>query len=311
MKLGQCYTRGDTGHLAAKCPRGKGDSKGRPLHAVDPGDNASGDQVRQADDKRGKGCNISSLELGGGVELDHRGNCNLSPLTIEAVEQDRAHLEALEMAVDSGAADTVILAGRLPQIPVEPSSASRRGLTCTAASGHRMPNRGQQRVTGTTGDGRYVKLLLQVTDVNKALCSVRQMCGANNRVVFEKGCSYIQNKETGAKTAIYEKYCGYNMKLNIKAADQNVHERQLNSQVPTHNRCQPLSELLAGNGETICEACHTMFSAGREDTRGECVWGVHANSCASTGNQHHHSCKTIGDKSREGDTEDEYVDGAL
>ena len=60
---------------------------------MDPGDNASGDQVSQAEDKRGKGCNISSLELGGGVELDHRGICNLSPLTIEAVEQDREQRE--------------------------------------------------------------------------------------------------------------------------------------------------------------------------------------------------------------------------
>ena len=84
------------------------------------------------------------------------------------------------------------------------------------------------------------------------------MCEANNRVVFEKGGSYSQNKDTGAKAAIYEKYGVYKMKLNIKSADKTMKERQLNSQVSMHNRCQPLSDLLAGYGETICEECDTM-----------------------------------------------------
>lgn len=190
--------------------------------------------------------------------MDHRGSCNLSPLTIEVIERNHEQGEELDMTVDSGAADTVIPTGRLPHVPEEPSSASRKGLTYTAASGHRMPNRGQQRVTGTTSDGRYVKLLLQVTDVNKALCSVRQMCEVNNRVVFEKGCRYIQNKDTGAKTAIYEQDGVYRMKLNIKAADRTAKERQRKNQVPTHNRFQPLSDLLAGAGETMCEECDTM-----------------------------------------------------
>lgn len=88
-KLGQCYTCGDTGRIAAICPRAKGDSTKKPLHAVDPNDAASGYQVTPADDKRGQWCNISSLGLGGCVELDYRGNCSLSQLTIETVERDR------------------------------------------------------------------------------------------------------------------------------------------------------------------------------------------------------------------------------
>lgn len=53
IKLGQCYTCGNTGHIAANCPKSKGDSKGRPLHAVDPNDAANGDQVNQTDETRG------------------------------------------------------------------------------------------------------------------------------------------------------------------------------------------------------------------------------------------------------------------
>ena len=74
------------------------------------------------------------------------------------------------------------------------------------------------------------------------------MCEANNRVVFEKGGSYIQNRDTGVKTAIYEKDGVYKMKLNIKAADRTAKERPLNNQVPTHNRFQSLSVLLEGAG---------------------------------------------------------------
>lgn len=175
------------------------------------------------------------------------------------------------MTVDSGAADTVIPNGRLPQSPVEPSAASRRGLTYTAASGHRMPHRGQQRVAGTTSDGRDVKLLLQVTDVNKARCSVIQMCEANHRVVFEQGCSYIQANFTGIKNAIHEKECIYKMKLNIKAPSNAVKERQVNTRVPTHKRFQPLSDLFAEDGDTICEECDTMVVS----RQGRHTWLIH------------------------------------
>ena len=115
-------------------------------------------------------------------------------------------------------------------------------------------------MTGTTRDGRDVRLLLQVTDVNKALCSVRQLCEANNRVVFEKGCSYIQNKEMGAKTAIYEKDGVYKMRLNIKTmgVESEGKGRPLNDQIPTRNRFQPLSDLRTENEETICHDCDTM-----------------------------------------------------
>ena len=259
-KLGQCFICGETGHVAANCSRSRGDSKRKPLNSVDPGDNSGGEQANSSGDKRESGCNIGSLELGGGIELDHRDGCNLSSLAVDAVDKPGYRCEELEMTVDSGAADTVIPTGRLPHVPVEPSAASKRGLKYTAASGHKMPNRGQQRVTGVTSDGREVKLLLQVTDVNKALCSVRQMCEANNRVVFEKGGSYIQNRDTGVKTAIYETDGVYKMKLNIKTmgVESEGKGKSLNTQIPTRNRFQPLSDLLTENEETICHDCDTM-----------------------------------------------------
>ena len=56
-------------------------------------------------------------------------------------------------------------------------------------------------------------MAMQVAQVSKPLGSVYQFCKAGNRVVFDEGNSYIQNKETGLKTKIHEENGVYNMHL--------------------------------------------------------------------------------------------------
>ena len=56
----------------------------------------------------------------------------------------------------------------------------------------------------------------QVCDVNKALLSVSKMVNAGNRVVFEKGVSYVEDVESGER--MYMRECGgmYMLKLWVK-----------------------------------------------------------------------------------------------
>ena len=47
-------------------------------------------------------------------------------------------------------------------------------------------------------------MTFQRARVNKALGSVSQICKNGNRVIFDTGGSYIQNKETGSKLWLKE-----------------------------------------------------------------------------------------------------------
>ena len=54
-----------------------------------------------------------------------------------------------------------------------------------------------------------VDMSMQVCDVTKPLGSVRAMVDAGNRVVFDRGNSYIQHKGTGMTTKIEERGGAY------------------------------------------------------------------------------------------------------
>ena len=55
---------------------------------------------------------------------------------------------------------------------------------------------------GYTNEANLVDMAMQVADVTKPLGSVRAMLKAGNRVVFDEGGSFIQNKATGIVTTI-------------------------------------------------------------------------------------------------------------
>ena len=66
-----------------------------------------------------------------------------------------------------------------------------------------MYNEGEKLVRGLSNDGVPIGMVFQVTDVRNPLGSVRRMCEAGNRVIFdddEPGGGCVLNKLTGAKT---------------------------------------------------------------------------------------------------------------
>ena len=54
---------------------------------------------------------------------------------------------------------------------------------------------------------------IQIADVKKALGSVRRMCEAGNKVVFDDDGSYIENKGTGERVALVKERGSYVLSL--------------------------------------------------------------------------------------------------
>ena len=75
-----------------------------------------------------------------------------------------------------------------------------------AATGDRVYNEGERRVTCTTTDGHQQSWMFQIAEVNKVLASVSRICeSGQEKVVFQKGNSYIENIRTGRRTQMKER----------------------------------------------------------------------------------------------------------
>ncbi len=65
--------------------------------------------------------------------------------------------------------------------------------------GVRISNLGEKRFTGVMNGGITRNITAQVCEVNKALMSVRKICQAGNRVIFDEEGSYIESKGDGER----------------------------------------------------------------------------------------------------------------
>ena len=136
------------------------------------------------------------------------------PAGMNSVEEQE--WEEVEMAVDSGATETVVGESMLPGVETKPGEASRRGVQYEVANGDRIDNLGEKKFTCVVEEGCECDMKAQVCDVNKALLSVREMAQAGNRVVFDADGSYIENKETGNRVRMQEQGGMYTLKLWVQ-----------------------------------------------------------------------------------------------
>ena len=83
--------------------------------------------------------------------------------------------------------------GMLMNIETKPSTASKRGVEYEVADGHIIPNLGEKKFRGFSGEGKGKDITAQVCDVNKALLSVWKIVAAGNKVIFEKEGAYIED----------------------------------------------------------------------------------------------------------------------
>ena len=147
----------------------------------------------------------------------------ISPLlTIEPEELNpisaAPQWELLEIAVDSGASETVIPEGIIGSAKLEPSEASRRGVQYEVANGHRIANLGQKTFQGVTeAEGLARSITAQVCDVNKPLMSVAKLVRAGNTVVFSAKGSYVEDDVTQERIWLQESGGMFMLKLWVPA----------------------------------------------------------------------------------------------
>ena len=126
--------------------------------------------------------------------------------------------EYVDMAVDSGATETVVGEEMLASIDTVEGNASKRGVMYEVANGVRIPNVGEKRFQGTSEESVTRKITAQVCEVNKALLSVSKVVKAGNRVVFDDDDegSYIEDKQTGERMWMKKENGMYMLRLWVK-----------------------------------------------------------------------------------------------
>ena len=174
---------------------------------------------------KGKMCNgvcCGKLEYQESEKEKGNGNEEMSKLEIGEVNDFSNGNETLQVTIDSGAVDHVIPKGWAPKFEIKSTEASRKGMWYTAANGTKIYNHGAKDIVGKTESGMEAGMRFQVADVTKALGSVKKICQAGNRVVFEEKGSYIEDKKTGAKTRIQEENGRYVMNLYIEGSNNGM-----------------------------------------------------------------------------------------
>jgi hypothetical protein len=130
--------------------------------------------------------------------------------------EEKGEWEEIEMAVDSGATETVLGEGDLGSIELKEGAASRRGTEYEVANGVRIPNLGEKRFVAYTEEGSMRSITAQVCEVNKPLLSVRKVMAGGSRVVFDEDGSYIESKATGERTWLKEQGGMFMLKMWVQ-----------------------------------------------------------------------------------------------
>ena len=139
----------------------------------------------------------------------------MEPNTINAVIED-GEGEEIELAVNSGATESVAPESLPASVPTVEGPASKRGVMYEVASGHQIPNEGENCFCALTEEGAEKKMTSQVVDVSQGLVSVSKAMKAGNRIVFDAEGSYIESKRNGDKTWMREKNGMFMLKFWVK-----------------------------------------------------------------------------------------------
>ena len=124
--------------------------------------------------------------------------------------------EEVELAVDSGAGETVLEKNILKGVPMVQGDPYKKGVKYEVANGQLIPNLGQKTFAGENEGGLRRSLTGQVAEVNKSLLSVRRCLQAGNRVVFDPRGSYVEDMDSGERMLLQEKDGMYMLKLWVK-----------------------------------------------------------------------------------------------
>ena len=138
------------------------------------------------------------------------------PEVLKSVEET-PEWEVLEMAMDSGASESVVNDEMLPRIETLEAEAMKKGVQYEVADGTLIPNLGEKKFIAVSDTGVARQMRAQVCDVNKALLSVHRVVQAGNRVVFASSGSYVEDETAGETMELIEKGGMYMLRLWVKA----------------------------------------------------------------------------------------------
>ena len=138
------------------------------------------------------------------------------PSGLNEVEEVAPEWEEIEMAVDSGASESVVNEEQLSGAETVEGTA-KKGVQYEVADGTLIPNLGERKyiAVSDTGVARHMKS--QVCEVNKALLSVHRCVQAGNKVVFAASGSYIEDEASGEVMPLREQGGMYMLKLWVKS----------------------------------------------------------------------------------------------
>ena len=131
------------------------------------------------------------------------------------IPSDSDGWQLLSVAIDSGAAETVIPHRLVGQHPLRDTESARNGTCYASATGQHILNLGEQRLPLLTREGILHGIAFQAAPISKPLGSIKRMCKSGHRVVFEKGASYILNLATGEVNWLREESGNYMFDLWI------------------------------------------------------------------------------------------------
>ena len=138
------------------------------------------------------------------AEATSKADMTMSAMMNVALGRDRyggparePQWKKLEIAIDSGAAETVIPHTLVTAHPIHATERSRAGVCYASATGQPIPNMGEQQLPMVTEEGSLRMMAFQAAPVAKALGSVAKICQAGHAVIFDSEGSYIVNKSTG------------------------------------------------------------------------------------------------------------------
>jgi hypothetical protein len=121
--------------------------------------------------------------------------------------------EEIDMAVDSGATESVVGEKMLTNVEIKEGEATRRGVQYEIGSGSLIPNLGEKKFVAVDEQGVERSMTVQVCDVNKPLLSAHKIVHSGNKVVLSKRGSYVEDEETGEKMYLKEVGGMYMLKL--------------------------------------------------------------------------------------------------
>ena len=121
-----------------------------------------------------------------------------------AKEPQRPGYRLIEAVLDSGAEESVSPPKLFPG-PITPSKMSKAGGSYRVASGHRVPNIGQQSVVFKTDENHLAGIVFQTAEIERPLVSASQLAASGNRVVFNKQGGEIVHEKSGKRTALHKR----------------------------------------------------------------------------------------------------------